>query len=78
METAPLSSGLTVWAEYAEEDGIPTGDAWLVVREGETEQGRILLSADDAEQLGDLLVQIASSRPRASGDNTLNDLGAGI
>jgi hypothetical protein len=37
-----------------------------------------LLSADDAERLGDLLVQIASARPKASPDNTPLEEGAGI
>ena len=73
-----IAGGLRVWAEYVSEDGCPTGEAWLVVRDGDEEQGRIMLSADDAERLGDLLVQIASSRHRASDDNVLNEQGAGI
>jgi len=67
-----------VWAEYVDEDGMPTGEAWLVVSEGTAERWRLLLSPEDAQTLGDLLVQISSARPKASPDNFPNAEGAGI
>jgi hypothetical protein len=65
-------------AEYVHEDGIPTGEALLTITRDGGEAARVVLSPEDAERLGDILVQIASARPRGSADNFPNDLGAGI
>ncbi len=68
----------TVHAEYVAEEGIPTGEALVCLTDIDGRETRFLLSADDAERLGDLLVVIASARPKASSDNTPLEEGAGI
>jgi hypothetical protein len=67
-----------VQAEYVTEEGMPTGEALVGLTDLDGHTARYLLSADDAERLGDLLVQIASARPKASADNTPLEEGAGI
>jgi hypothetical protein len=67
-----------IWAEYVNEDGIPTGEAWVVLTGWDGEHIRFMISADNAQRLGDMLVRISSARPRASADNMPNDLGLGI
>ncbi len=67
-----------IWAEYVYADGVPTGEAILAVTAPDGEKIRVVLSPEDAELLGDLLVQISSARAHASTDNIPNDEGAGI
>jgi hypothetical protein len=67
-----------IHAEYVSEEGIPTGEALVCLTDLEGRETRFLLSADDAERLGDLLVQISSARRKASPDNTPLEEGAGI
>jgi hypothetical protein len=68
----------SVHAEYVTEEGMPTGEALVCITDLEGRTNRYLLSADDAERLGDLLVQISSARPKASADNMPLEEGAGI
>jgi hypothetical protein len=67
-----------VHAEYVSEEGVPTGESIVSITDLDGRTTRFLLSADDSERLGDLLVQIASSRPKASKDNHPLEEGAGI
>ena len=74
----PFTEATEVHAEYVTEEGMPTGEALVCITDLDGQAARYLLSADDAERLGDLLVQISSSRPKASADNTPLEEGAGI
>lgn len=73
-----LLEATEVHAEYVTEEGMPTGEALVSLTDLDGNITRFILSADDAERLGDLLVQIASARPKASPDNTPLEEGAGI
>ena len=74
----PFQEATSVYAEYVTEEGVPTGEALVCLTDLEGRTASYLLSADDAERLGDLLVQIASARPKASSDNQPLEEGAGI
>ena len=74
----PFLEATEVHAEYVTEEGMPTGEALVCLTDLDGRTARYLLSADDSERLGDLLVQIASARPKASTDNVPLEEGAGI